>query len=262
MVSGILREHGARASGVRGRLPRGVRWTDAWVGEGGRGNGMARISIVEDDAALREQVRMLLGHDGYEVVCVDVLGDVVAQVVACAPDLVLLDLTLPGKDGQAVCRELRQVGDVPIIVMTSRDNDLDELLALKEGADDFIAKPFNPQVFLAHVAAQLRRAGGAAPSAVLRHAGVELDTMRGTVSFGGATAGLARNEMLLLAALMRDAGSIVTRSALADALWQTDQFVDDNTLTVNITRLRSSLSAIGVPEGFLQTRRGMGYVIA
>ena len=222
---------------------------------------MQKIFIVEDDAALCEEVRTLLERNGYETDVAQDFADVAEAAIEASPDLVLLDLTLPSIDGQVVCREIRRRSDVPIIVMTSRDNDLDELLALNTGADDFIAKPFNPQVFLAHVAVHLRRAGENSSSQAISHAGVELDAARGIVSYKGSSADLTRNEILLLAALMRQAGTIVSRMQLADELWQTDEFVDDNTLTVNITRLRASLSSTGVPEGFLETKRGMGYVV-
>lgn len=222
---------------------------------------MQKVFIVEDDAALCEEVRTLLERNGYETDIARDFACVAEAAIEASPDLVLLDLTLPHIDGQVVCREIRQRSDVPIIVMTSRDNDLDELLALNTGADDFIAKPFNPQVFLAHVAAHLRRAGENSSSQALIHDGVELDAARGIVSYKESSADLTRNEILLLAVLMRQAGTIVSRAQLADELWQTDEFVDDNTLTVNITRLRASLSSIGVPEGFLETKRGMGYVV-
>lgn len=223
---------------------------------------MQKIFIVEDDASLRDEVRVLLERNGYEITVVRDFGQIVDEVRAAAPDLVLLDLTLPQTDGQVVCRLLRQESNVPILIMTSRNNDIDELLALNTGADDFVSKPFNPQVFLAHIAAQLRRAGHASTQAVISRAGVDLDAARGTVSYQNSSADLSRNEILLLAVLMRRAGEIVSRAQLADELWQTDEFVDDNTLTVNIARLRASLASIGVPDGFLQTKRGMGYLIS
>lgn len=222
---------------------------------------MQKVFIVEDDVALREEVRILLERNGYETDSVQDFSNVAEEALVAAPDMVLLDLTLPQVDGQVVCRAIRHESNVPIIVMTSRDNDLDELLALNTGADDFIAKPFNPQVFLAHIAAHLRRVGESSPVDAMAHAGVELDASRGIVSYEGATVDLTRNEILLLSVLMRRAGTIVSRAHLADELWQTDEFVDDNTLTVNITRLRASLATIGVPDDFLQTRRGMGYLI-
>lgn len=223
---------------------------------------MQKVFIVEDDVSLCEEVCTLLDRNGYETDVARDFARVAEAVIDASPDLVLLDLTLPSIDGQVVCREIRRRSDVPIIVMTSRDNDLDELLALNTGADDFIAKPFNPRVFLAHIAAHLRRVGENSFSQTITHAGVELDAARGTVFYEGAAADLTRNEILLLSVLMRQAGTIVSRAHLADELWQTDEFVDDNTLTVNITRLRASLASIGVPDDFLQTKRGMGYVIA
>lgn len=132
---------------------------------------MQKIFIVEDDASLRDEVRVLLERNGYEITVVRDFGQIVDEVRAAAPDLVLLDLTLPQTDGQVVCRLLRQESNVPILIMTSRNNDIDELLALNTGADDFVSKPFNPQVFLAHIAAQLRRAGHASTQAVISRAG-------------------------------------------------------------------------------------------
>lgn len=222
---------------------------------------MTRIFVVEDDEHLRDEVATLLEHNGYEVVCTSDYANVVAEVLAAAPDLALLDLTLPQVDGQVVCRELRARSEIPILVATSRDNDLDELLALSHGADGFIAKPFNPQILLAHVTALLRRVSGSTAGDCIAHEGMTLDLARGTVSYREKTAELSRNEVHLLHALMSRAGTIVSRADLQDELWQTDEFVDDNTLTVNITRLRATLASIGVPDDYLQTRRGMGYLL-
>lgn len=222
---------------------------------------MARVFIVEDDEGLRSEMETLIEGDGHAVLTIADFSDVAAAVVDAAPDLVLLDLSLPGVDGQAICRDLRKRCDIPIMVVTSRDNDLDELLAMSRGADDYMAKPFNPQILLVHVSALLRRASRNENASELACAGVTLDRSRGVVSYGGVQSDMTRNELLLLHVLMSHAGDIVSRADLQEALWQSDEFIDDNTLTVNINRLRMTLSSVGVPESFVQTKRGMGYLV-
>ena len=172
----------------------------------------------------------------------------------------LLDLGLPGTDGQMVCRELRRVSQVPIIVVTSRVTDLDEVMSMSLGADDFVAKPYNPSVLLAHIEACLRRAKGAGAhlSNVLECAGVSLDLARCTASYEGKSVELTKNETRILSLLMRRAGKVVSREDIMVELWNSDAFIDDNTLTVNMNRLRKTLASIGV-EGFLRTHRGLGY---
>ena len=156
---------------------------------------------------------------------------------------------------------MRRKSDVPIIVVTSRDNDMDELLTLSLGADDFVPKPYNDQVLLAHVATVLKRSyGEGAAAAEICHGGVTLDTARCRVSAGGRTAELTKNELRILALLMRNAGAVVSRQRIQEELWASDEFVDDNTLTVNVSHLRSTLAKIGV-EDFVLTKRGMGYLV-
>ena len=222
---------------------------------------MRRLLVVEDDARLRDELCVLLERNGYEAVALTDFADTAAKILSAAPDLVLLDLNLPGVDGQYVCRELRRTSDVPIIVVTSRDNDMDELLTLSLGADDFVPKPYNDQVLLAHVATVLKRSyGEGAPSAELTHGGVALDTARCTVSYQGRTAELTKNELRILALLMRNVGAVVSRQRIQEELWASDEFVDDNTLTVNVSHLRATLAKIGV-EDFVRTRRGLGYLV-
>ena len=222
---------------------------------------MRRLLVVEDDARLRDELCVLLRRNGYEAEALASFDDAAAQILAAAPDLVLLDLNLPGVDGTYVCREVRRASPVPIVVVTSRDNDMDELLTLSFGADDFIPKPYNDQVLLAHVATVLKRSyGEGAASAEISNAGVTLDTARCRVSFQGRAAELTKNELRILALLMRNAGAVVSRQRIQEELWASDEFVDDNTLTVNVSHLRSTLAKIGV-EGFVRTKRGMGYLV-
>ena len=219
---------------------------------------MAKLVLVEDDEVLRRELKLLLETYGYECAAPTDFCGMPEVILRENPDLVLLDLTLPGKDGYSICRELRLVSRVPVIVLTSRDTEADELLSMSFGADDFIAKPFNRQILLAHTAAVLKRSGLQAGS--VTHRGVTFDPARGTVAFEGREAELTKNEGKILSLLFRSAGCVVSREELMNELWQSDEFVDDNTLTVNMNRLRRKLEEIGVRD-FLVTRRGKGYAI-
>ena len=221
---------------------------------------MSKIYVIEDDGAIRSELVRLLEREGYETdACAD-FSRASELALAAAPDLVLLDLTLPGTDGQLVCRELRASSGVPIVVLTSRTTEADEVVAMTLGADDFVPKPYSPRVLLAHIAAILRRSGAVAARSVLEHGGVSLDLSRSTASAAGGSVELTKNEVRILALLMRRAGGIVPREDLMRELWDSEAFVDDNTLTVNVNRLRSQLAKIGV-EGYLVTHRGQGYAV-
>lgn len=220
-----------------------------------------RLLVVEDDPKLREELVALLGNNGYQPCALEAFDDVVGQVLAAGADLVLLDLNLPGVDGQYVCREVRRESDVPIIVVTSRDGQMDELLSMSFGADDFVAKPYNAPVLLARIARLLERAyGSTSRSAVLERGGVRLDCNRCVAEHGGCSVELTKNELRILSLLMRNAGKVVSRQRIQEELWHTDEFVDDNTLTVNVSHLRQTLASIGARD-FVQTRRGLGYLV-
>ena len=221
---------------------------------------MPCIYVIEDDEAIRRELAELLGRSGYEVVSCDDFPHAAACALAADPDLVLLDLALPGTDGQLVCREIRSASSVPIIVLTSRNTEADEVVAMTLGADDFVAKPYSSQVLLAHIQALLRRSGLAAESARLEHGGVTVDLARSKALAGGREVELTKNELRILALLVRRAGTIVSREDLMRELWASDAFVDDNTLTVNVNRLRGTLAKLGVRD-LLVTHRGQGYSV-
>lgn len=237
---------------------------------------MSLVYIVEDDKALASELQRLLRVQGYEAVVCDDFPRAAEGALAAGADCVLLDLSLPGADGHGICRRLREQSSVPIIVVTSSENEFDEVLALGLGANDYVTKPYRPAALLARVAVQLR-SGAAAGSEKLSYGGVVLDVARGTVSFegeggeevGGAGAGaprsssaeLTRNEQRILQLLMSDPGRVFTRQQIMCDLWESDAFIDDNTLTVNVTRLRRTLTAIGAPEDYIKTRRGVGYYL-
>ena len=223
---------------------------------------MARLFIVEDDASLRENLVRMLKLKGHECLCCGSFANAAAEALAACPDCILLDLSLPGAYGHEVCRSIRQGSNVPIIVLTSSDSEFDEVMSMNVGADDYVVKPYRPAALLARIDRALTRSGSADPArGLLEHDGVSLDPVRAEISYRGKSVELSRNELLILRILMESAGSIISRSELMDELWQTDAFVDDNTLTVNVNRLRRSLRSAGVPEDFITTRRGLGYVV-
>ncbi len=221
---------------------------------------MPKIYVIEDDEAIRGELLRLLEREGYETGACEDFSRASELALAAGPDLVLLDLTLPGTDGQLVCRELRGASSVPIIVLTSRTTEADEVVAMTLGADDFVPKPYSPRVLLARIAALLRRSGGSAARSVLEHNGVTLDLSRSLASSASGSVELTKNEVRILALLMRRAGTIVSREDLMRELWDSEAFVDDNTLTVNVNRLRAQLARVGI-EGFLVTYRGQGYSV-
>ena len=219
---------------------------------------MRKIMIIEDDAAIREELELLLNNEGYRALPMSDFTGVPGQVSAAAPDLILLDLGLPGRDGFSLCADIRRVSAAPVIFVTSRDSAMDELRALSLGGDDYITKPYNIPVLLARVKAVLRRGGAAEEADTLEAGGLRLCLSKGVVSAGERTAELTRNELKILAYLMARPGEIVSRADLIDALWDSQIYIDDNTLSVNMTRLRDKLAGLGA-AGCVKTRRGMGY---
>lgn len=221
---------------------------------------MAVVFLVEDDDAIRTELSRLLCRYGYDCRTSDDYANMVDVILRESPQLVLLDLNLPVYDGYCVCRELRRRSQIPVIIVTSRDSDADELMSMNLGADDFITKPYHTQILLARIAAVLKRAYPAAPPQILSHKGLELDLARGVARYRGKSAELTKNEIKILQLLIRNRGRVLSRGELMNALWQTDEFIDDNTLTVNVNRLRRRLEGIGL-EDYLITKRGCGYLV-
>lgn len=219
---------------------------------------MQKIMVIEDDAVIREELSFILSNEGYIPLSVTKFEAVAEQVCEAAPNLVLLDLGLPGRDGFLLCIEIRKRSNVPIIFVTSRDGAIDELRALSLGGDDYITKPYNVPVLLARIKTVLRRHGAGAESDVLETNGLRLILSKGTIVYHGNTAELSRNELRILAYLMGHPDIIVSRADLLDALWDNHICIDDNTLSVNMTRLRYKLGELGLPD-YIKTRRGMGY---
>lgn len=222
---------------------------------------MARIAFVEDDPAVRQGLENLLVANGHTALPIIDYEHTCDALLASSPDLVLLDLGLPELDGMVVCREVRSRSQVPIIVVTSRTGEIDEVMSMTMGADDFVSKPYNSHVLLARIDALLRRVAANAQNAtIMEHGAVRLDVGRSQVSCGGASCELTKNELRILAKLMRQPGVIVSREDLMYELWDSDSFIDDNTLTVNVNRLRRKLASIGASD-YLHTHRGQGYAV-
>lgn len=223
---------------------------------------MSKIYIVEDDTIIRRELEKLLTACGY--VCETYEGDytnVTASVLAASPELLLLDVNLPFLDGYHVCREIRKESQLPIIMVTSRDSDLDELMGMQTGADDFVTKPYNSQILLARMEALLRRSCRKEKATSLFHVcGMEIDFAKGEVTYEGRTCELTKNENRILQILTRNVGCIVSREEIMEELWQSEAFVDDNTLTVNMNRLRHLLEEIGAKD-IITTKRGQGYLL-
>lgn len=217
-----------------------------------------RIFIAEDEPSMRDELAALLKRSGYTCTIPDTFEDLPDQILASGADLVLLDLGLPVLDGLTVLRTLRSSSEVPVLILTSRESDADELMGMHFGADDYVTKPFNPQILLARIESIMRRSSRGEALTHMRVGSLTLDLARGSAAGPSGTVVLTKNEQGILAALMRRPGEIVSRDEIIEQLWQSDAFIDDNTLTVNMTRLRTKLKEAGC-AGMIKTRRGQGY---
>ena len=239
---------------------------------------MNKIGILEDDEAMGKELQYYLESNGYEARWIEPAEysgkkaeDLVKLLMEEKLHLLLLDIGLPGINGLHVCKEFRKSSECPVIMITSKNDDLTELMAINNGADDFVAKPFNPQILIAHMESVLKRVyKSSAPSDEMhivqeieengtkRHQEFDLELLKGRVMAGDSTAELSKNELQILKVLANNQGNIVSRDDIMNELWDNCMFVDDNTLTVNMTRLKGKLEEIGI-KGAIVTKRGMGY---
>lgn len=220
------------------------------------------IAIVEDDPVIRKELKTLLENAMYQVTVLEEFDRVSEQVEKCQPDLVLLDVTLPGTTGFDICMKIREKLSLPIVFLTSRMDAMDELTGIMKGGDDYIRKPYQTPILLARIGAVLKRYKGSTLQEVTRleHKGVSLDISKCVLEYRGEELELTKNEMKILHNLFQNAGNFVSRMDLTEYLWESQIFIDDNTLSVYVTRIREKLRSIGI-EDFIETKRGMGYRI-
>ena len=220
---------------------------------------MQKIIIVEDTEKIRNELKEFLSKYGYDVKVPKDFKNIINYIFEENPDLILLDINLPVFDGYYICREIRSKSDVPIIIVTSRDSEMDELMSMNLGADDFITKPYNTQILLARISSILRTVNSSS-SQLLMHNGLNLNLSSGSISYNNNISELTKNELKILNYLILNKEKIVSRDELMEYLWSSEAYVDDNTLSVNVTRLRKKLEEIGL-KNVIETRRGLGYIL-
>lgn len=222
---------------------------------------MYRIFIVEDDAGLAQAMKKQIASWGNEVFCAEDFSDIIPAFVACEPHMVLMDIMLPFYNGYHWCSEIRKISNVPIIFISSAADNMNIIMAVNMGGDDFVAKPFDLSVLTAKVQAVLRRTydlAGKIP--VLEHRGAILNLYDTSLTYEGKKIDLTKNEFRILQTLMENKGRLVSRDTLMTKLWETDNYIEENTLTVNIARLRKKLEKAGLTD-FITTKVGEGYII-
>ena len=220
-----------------------------------------RLLLVEDDAVIAEEIKRHLEKWGYEVTCAEDFGNVLGAFAACSPHLVLMDIGLPFYNGYYWWAQIRQISKVPIIFVSSASDNMNIVMAVNMGGDDFVTKPFEPEVLSAKVQAMLRRAYAfREPTSIMECRGLILDLTDASLLVNGEKLELTKNEFRILQLLFENAGQTVSREAIMKRLWDNDCFVDDNTLTVNMTRLRKKLESAGANLP-INTKKGLGYQI-
>ncbi|MCR4721043.1 MAG: response regulator transcription factor [Lachnospiraceae bacterium] len=219
---------------------------------------MNKILIVEDDRTMRGELSNLLEKSGYEVRSIRDFSDAYAQMETSDADLILLDISLPVENGEALLQKYRKVKDTPVIMLTSRTEDMDQVLSMSYGADDYITKPYNPTILLLRISAVLKRTAKAVQTDMYKD--IRVSFVKGNLKRGEQEQVLTKNEMIIFQVLFDRQGEIVSRDDLMTALWDNEEYINDNALSVNISRLRGKLAELGVPEA-IETRKKQGYVL-
>ena len=222
---------------------------------------MHRLFIVEDDAGISSAIARHAGLWNLDTFCVQNFKNVMEDFLRFQPHIVLLDISLPFFDGYHWCNEIRKISQVPIIFISSAADNMNIIMTINMGADDFIAKPFDQSVLMAKIQALLRRSYDFARNMpVIEHRGAVLNIGEGTLLYKNEKIALTKNEYKILSCLLKNKGKVVSREKLMEELWQTDSFIDENTLTVNVNRLRRKLESAGL-DGFIKTKFGVGYIV-
>lgn len=217
-----------------------------------------KILIVEDDIELRKELKVLLDNNDYQGIILDDFKNSLSRILEINPDLILLDIKIPYLNGQQLLKKLREVSNVPVIMVTSKDSEIDEILSYSYGVDDYITKPYNPTILLLHIEAIFKRLQKNEPK--LEYHGVKINLLKSTLEKEDMSLLLSKNEISIFYYLVINQGKIVTRDDIMNYLWGTDKFIDDNTLTVNMTRLRKKIAKIGLVD-VIETRRDQGYIL-
>lgn len=221
---------------------------------------MHRILIVEDDKKLRCELETFLKNNGYEAECLKTFDNTINDILQINPNIILLDINLPRIDGEYICKEIRKQSNMGIIIITSRDNELDELVSINYGADHYITKPFNIHILLAKINSLLKRTNNSEPKDKIDVGDFILNISNNTITKNDITIDLTKNEYKILKYLIENRGKIVSREDIMDCLWESESFIDDNTLSVNITRLRTKLEELNL-KNLIETKRGQGYIL-
>ena len=220
---------------------------------------MKKILIIEDDESVRSELKTLLSNAGYQVILSEDYQNMLDFIIKTKPDLVLLDINIPYMNGEVLLKNLRRVSNIPVIMVTSKNTEIDEVLSMSYGADDYITKPYNPTILLLRIGAVLKRSEKVLADFLFYH-DLVIDIKKGIVKNGEEEIILTKNEMIIFLYLYERMGSIVLRDELMTELWNNDEYINDNALTVNISRLRSKLRELGIDEAIL-TRKGQGYIL-
>lgn len=220
--------------------------------------GLKKITIVEDDKVISQQLQDLLNNAGYETTILKDFSNAKKEILNSKPDLLLLDINIPIMNGELLLKELRKATDIPIIMVTSRASEIDEVLSISYGADDYITKPYNPTILLLRIGAIFKRIDK--NSNILTYKDLKVNIGKGILSKGNEELQLTKNEMIIFNYLLNHQENIVTRDDLMTDLWSNDEYINDNALTVNISRLRSKLANFGYPN-VIETRKKQGYIL-
>ena len=220
---------------------------------------MKKILIVEDDFSVKNELQELLSNAGYEVLSIEDYTNILDDILCLQPDLILLDINIPYMNGEMLLKTLRKVSNIPVIMVTSRVGEIDEVLSMSYGADDYITKPYNPTILLLRIGAVLKRLD-MNKTDIIQYHDLLIEIKKGIVKKGEEEIVLTKNEMIIFLYLYERKGTIVNRDELMTELWNNDEYINDNALTVNISRLRSKLRELGV-EDAIETRKGQGYIL-
>lgn len=219
---------------------------------------MKKIMIVEDDKSIREELNKLLKNAGYESVCLEEFENAETEILESNPDLILLDINLPYINGETLLQNIRKKKDIPVMMVTSRATEIDEVLSMSYGADDFITKPYNPTILLLRIGAIFKRMEH--QGEIVTYQDLTIYRQKGIIKKEDTEIILTKNEMIILNYLLNNQNRIVTRDELMTDLWNNNEYINDNALTVNISRLRNKLKSVGY-EDAIETRKGIGYIL-